>query len=111
MHLGESRTALAEHLTNCPSWAVGERETAWRIMATKSAGAGLRGAPSQQTLSIRNKHIACLESMLNFNNPVDSKTVGVHAGLCDCREQVVWGMCCSHNMLRRGQAVYSFSSS
>jgi hypothetical protein len=31
-------------------------------------------APSQQTLSIRNKHIACLETLLNFNEAVDSKT-------------------------------------
>ena len=32
------------------------------------------GVPSQQTLSIRNKHIACLETLLNLNSPVDSKT-------------------------------------
>ena len=36
--------------------------------------AGRPSAPSQQTLSIRNKHIACLETLLNFNETVDSKT-------------------------------------
>lgn len=43
-------------------------------MAAKSTPGRGTGAPSQQTLSIRNKHIACLETLLNFNNPVDSKT-------------------------------------
>ena len=42
-------------------------------MAAKAGGARV-GAPSQQTLSIRNKHIACLETLLNFNEAVDSKT-------------------------------------
>ena len=44
-----------------------------REMDRKTALRGT-GVPSQQTLSIRNKHIACLETLLNFNNPVDSKT-------------------------------------
>ena len=44
-----------------------------RMAAKGTPGRGM-GAPSQQTLSIRNKHIACLETLLNFNNPVDSKT-------------------------------------
>jgi hypothetical protein len=43
-------------------------------MAAAKGGARGGGAPSQQTLSIRNRHIACLETLLNFNNPVDSKT-------------------------------------
>jgi len=43
-------------------------------MSAAKGGARGGGAPSQQTLSIRNRHIACLETLLNFNNPVDSKT-------------------------------------
>ena len=35
---------------------------------------GRGSAPSQQTLSIRNRHIACLETVLNLNSTVDSKT-------------------------------------